>query len=86
MARESNSSWLNCNHRNLSIHTERVLCEICLQTVMYRSKIGIVRSRMFGVRSTIFLFSRLVQDYGNRAAGVCLVIQAVGQAEHFLSM
>ena len=38
------------------------------------------------VRSKIILFSKKVQDYGNRSAGICPVMQAVGQAGYSLSM
>ena len=47
---------------------------------------GIVKARKVSVRSKIFLFSKTVQDYGNRSADICLVMQAVGQAGHSLSM
>ena len=32
------------------------------------------------------MFSKMVQDYGNRLADICLVMQAVGQAGHSLFM
>ena len=38
------------------------------------------------VSSKIILFSKTVQDYGNGSADICLVVQAVGQAGHSLSM
>ena len=47
---------------------------------MYRPKMGIVKARKLGARSKIFLFSKMVQDYENRSADICLVMQAVGQA------
>ena len=47
---------------------------------------GIVKARKLGVRSNIFLFSKTAQDCGNRSADISLVMQAVGQAGHFLSM
>ena len=53
---------------------------------MYRLKIGIVIARKLSVRSKIILFSETVQDYGNISADICLVMQAVGQAGHSLSM
>ena len=51
---------------------------------MYQPKVGIVKAKKLGARSTIFLFSKTVQDYGNRLADICLVMQAVGQAGHSL--
>ena len=47
---------------------------------------GIVKARKLSVRSKIILFSKTVQDYGNRSANICLVMQAVGQAGHSLSL
>ena len=35
---------------------------------------GIVKARKLGVTSKIFLFSKMVQDYENRSAGICLVM------------
>ena len=37
-------------------------------------------NRKFRARS-----SKTVQDYGNRSADICLVMQAVGQVGHYLS-
>ena len=34
----------------------------------------------------MFLFSKMVEDNGNRSADICLVMQGVGQAGHSLSM
>ena len=53
---------------------------------MYRPKVGIVKARKMSVRPKMILFSKKVQDYGNRSAAICLVTQAVGQAGHSLSM
>ena len=53
---------------------------------MYRPKMGIVKASKLSVRSKITLFSKTVQDYGNRLADICLVMQAVGQTGHSLSM
>ena len=53
---------------------------------MYRPKMGIVKTRKLRARPKIILFSKTVQDYGNRSADICLVMQAVGQAGHSLSM
>ena len=53
---------------------------------MYWLKMGKVKARRLGARSKIFLFSETVQDYGNRSADICLVMQAFGQAGHSLSM
>ena len=66
--------WLM--HRYLSIHIERVMCEAFLRHVMYRLNMGIVKARKLGLRSKIFSFSNMVQDYGNRSADICLVLQA----------
>ena len=62
-----------------SIHIDRVLCLMFLRTFIYRPKIAIVITCKFGVRSRRFLFSKTVQDYGNRSAHICLVILAVGK-------
>ena len=35
---------------------------------------GIVKARKLGVTSKIFLFSKMVQDYENRSADICLVM------------
>ena len=64
-------------HRDLSIHIERVLCEIFLRHVMYLPKMGIVQARKLGVRSNFVLFSKTEHDYGNTSADICLVTQAV---------
>ena len=53
---------------------------------MYRPKMVIVKSRKLTVRSKIILFSKKVQDYGNKSADIYQVMQAVGQAGHYLSM
>ena len=45
--------------------------------IMFRPKMGIVKARKFGVRPKIFVFSKTVQDYVNRPADICLVMQAV---------
>ena len=63
-----------------------MLYETFLWTVVHRPKIGIVKARKLGARSKIFLFSKTVQDYGNRSANICLVMHAVGQVGHSLSM
>ena len=47
---------------------------------------GIVKARKLSVSSKIMLFSKTVQDYGNRSADTYLVMQSVGQAGHSLSM
>ena len=47
---------------------------------MYRPKMGIEETRQLSARPKIILFSKTVQDYGNRSADICLVVQAVGQA------
>ena len=44
---------------------------------------GIEKTRKLGVRSKIFLFSKMVQDYRDRSADIGLVMQAVG---HSLSL
>ena len=53
---------------------------------MYGPKIGIAKARKLGGRSKIFLFSITGQDYRNRSADICLVMQADGQAGHSLSL
>ena len=63
-----------------------MLCETFLQPFMYQPKMGLVKARMLGERSKIFLFSKTVKDYGNRLAEICLVWRSVGQAGHSLSM
>ena len=60
--------------------------ETFLRPVMYWPKMGIVKARKLGVRSNIFLFSKTAQDCGNRSTDISLVMQAVGQAEHSLSV
>ena len=40
------------------------------------TQMGIVKARELGARSQIFLFSKMVQDYGNRSADISLVMQA----------
>ena len=71
------------SQRDLGIHIERVLQKTFLRLVMYWPKMGIVKVRKMDVRSKLFLFSKAVQDFGNRSAELCLVMafmQAVGQA------
>ena len=53
---------------------------------MYLPKMGIVKARKLGVRSKIFLVSKMVKVDGNRSADICLVMHAIGQAGHSLSM
>ena len=78
---------LSLYNRDIGTHIERVLGVTFLQPIMYRPKLGIVKARKLSVRSKIFLFSKTVQDNENRsAADICLVMQAVGQARHSLSM
>ena len=50
------------------------------------AKMGIVKARKLSLRPKIILFSKAVQDYGNRSVGICLVMQTIGQAGHSLSM
>ena len=45
-----------------------------------------MKARKVGVKSKILLFSKIVQDYGNRSTGIGLFMQAVGQAGHDLSV
>ena len=68
------------------VYTQRELYETFLRPILNRPKMGIMKARKLGVRSTIFLFSTMVQDYGNRSTDICLVLQAVGQAAQSLSM
>ena len=44
---------------------------------MYQFKMEIVKAAKLVVRSKIYLFSNLVQDYGNRSADIWLGMQAV---------
>ena len=53
---------------------------------MYPPRMGKVKTRKLSARPKIILFSETVQDYGNRSADICLVMQAVGPAGHSLSM
>ena len=55
-----------------------------LQPVMCGPKMGITKDRKLGVMSKKCLHSKMVQNYGNRSAGFCLVMQAVGQVGHSL--
>ena len=75
-------SLTDLRHRDLST-LERVLYVTFLLPFIYRHKMGIVKAIKFSVRSKIFLFSKLVQDYGNRSADICVVTQAVGPAGYF---
>ena len=61
---------------------EIFLCETFLWPIMYKPKMGTVKARKLGVRSKIFLFSKMVHDNGNRSADICLVMQAVRRAGH----
>ena len=61
---------------------ERVLWVTFWRPVMYRPRMGIVKTRKLSARPKIILFSKTVQDYGNRPADICLVMQAVGPAGH----
>ena len=63
-----------------------MLCESFLRHGMYGPKMGITKARKLGVRSKILLFSKTVRDNRNRSADICLVMQAVGQPGHSLSM
>ena len=53
---------------------------------MYRPKMEMVKAVKLSVRPKIILYSKTEQDYGNRLADICLVMQAVGQSGHSLSM
>ena len=55
-------------HRDLSIHIEMVLWVTFWQPFMYQPKMGIVKTRKLSVRPKMILFSKTVQDYGNRSA------------------
>ena len=83
---KENQDLVRIIHRDLSIPTKRVLWVTFWRPFMYRPKMGIVKTRKLSVRPKIILFSKTVQDYGNRSADICLVMQAVGQAGHSLSM
>ena len=71
---------------NIVVYIERVLCVTFLRPSIYRHKQGMVKARKLEVRSKIFLFSKMMQVYGNRSADICPVMQVVGQAVHYLSM
>ena len=74
-------------HENeIVAYIERVLCSTYFRTFMFWPKLGIGKARKLGVRSKIIMFSKTVQDYGSRSADICLVMQAVGQSRHSLSM
>ena len=47
---------------------------------MYLPKMGMAKAIKLRVRSNIFMLSKMVQDYGNGSADICLVRQAVWQA------
>ena len=47
---------------------------------------GIAKAGKLGVRSKILLFSKTVRDNRNRSADISLVMQAVGQPGHSLSI
>ena len=44
---------------------------------------GIGKARKLGVKSKIYLFSKMVQGYGNGLADIWLVMKAAGQAGHY---
>ena len=60
-----------------------MLCEILLWPIMNWPKMGIVKARKLRVRSKIILLPKMVQDYENRSAHICLVMLAVGQVGAF---
>ena len=63
-----------------------MLHETSSPPVKYGPIMGTVKARKLSARLKIFLFSKMVQDYGNRSADICLVMQAVVQAGNYLSM
>ena len=79
---------MSFSNTDLSTHIERerVLGVTFLRSFNYRPKMGIVNNRKFGVRSKIYFNSKTAQDCGNRSADSCLVMQAVGQAGHYLAL
>ena len=77
---------LSCDHRDPSIHIERALHEALLWPVLYWPKMGIVKAKKLGLMSKIFLFSKTAKDRGNKSADIFLVMLAVGQAGHSLSV
>ena len=84
-------SAIHYSHGDLSIHIERVLCVMFLRPVIYWPitywpQMGLVIARKLRMSLQIFMFSKMVQDYGNRSADICLVMQAIGEAGHSLSM
>ena len=50
--------------------------ETFLWLVMYQPKMGTFKARKLRLRSKIFLFSKAVQDFGNRLADIRLVMQS----------
>ena len=68
-----------------SCHALRLLCE-SFDGPFFTSPIGLVKNRKFVVKWKIFLFSIIVQDYGNRTVDICLAMQAVGLPMHSLSI
>ena len=69
--------------RDLRVHIERGLGDTCLQPLMNQPVMGIVETRKLGARSKIFLFSKMVLDYGNRSPkrspNLCLVNRKLGR-------
>ena len=50
--------------------------ETFLWLVMYQPKMGTFKARKLRLRSKIFLFSKAMQDFGNRLADIRLVMQS----------
>ena len=71
-----------------SIHIERarLLRVTFLRRFIFWPKMGIVNNRKFGERWKIIFCSKTVQDYGNKSADICQVMQAVGLVGQSLSM
>ena len=68
-------------NRDINIHIERVLVETHLRLLNYELKMGKVRNRKLRVRSKLFVFSKIAQDYCNtgRSDRICRSMQIAGR-------
>ena len=62
-------------------HRESVLSYF--RPFIYRPKMGIVKNRKFGVG---YLFSEVMQNYGNKTGDICIFLLIVGRVVYFLTM
>ena len=51
-----------------------IVCETFLRPFMYRPELGVVKARNLGVRLRVILFSKAVEDDGDRSADICLIM------------